>query len=69
MRVTVVLARLNKQSKGLIRVHRLIKQTCFDRFSMQRQSAEGMRVFTRLRGQGDEITLKILAGFAPFRTV
>jgi site-specific recombinase XerD len=41
LRVTMVLARFSKQSRGLARGHRLIEQTCFERFSMQRLNAEG----------------------------
>ncbi|MFI5445885.1 site-specific integrase [Polaromonas sp. UC242_47] len=39
--VTLVLARFSKQSRGLARGHRLIEQTCFERFAMQRLNAEG----------------------------
>lgn len=41
LRVTMVLARFSKQSSGLARGHRLIEQTCFERFAMQRLNAEG----------------------------
>jgi integrase len=41
LRVTLVLARFSKQSRGLARGHRLIEQTCFERFSMQRLNTEG----------------------------
>jgi len=41
LRVTMVLARFSKQSRGLARGHRLIEQTCFERFAMQRLNAEG----------------------------
>lgn len=37
----MVLARLSKQSRGLARGHRLIEQTCFERYAMQRLNAEG----------------------------
>ncbi len=41
LRVTMVLARFSKQSRGLALGHRLIEQTCFVRFAMQRLNAEG----------------------------
>ena len=41
LRVTMVLARFSKQSRGLARGHRLIEQTCFERFAMQRLNTEG----------------------------
>lgn len=41
LRVTMVLARFSKQSRGLARGHRLIEQTCFEPFSMQRLNTEG----------------------------
>ncbi|OYY32217.1 MULTISPECIES: site-specific integrase [unclassified Polaromonas] len=41
LRVTLVLARFSKQSRGLARGHRLIEQTCFERFAMQRLNTEG----------------------------
>ena len=41
LRVTMVLTRFSKQSRGLALGHRLIEQTCFERFSMQRLNAEG----------------------------
>ena len=41
LRVTMVLARSSKQSRGLARGHRLIEQTCFERFAMQRLNTEG----------------------------
>ncbi|MBS3997162.1 MAG: tyrosine-type recombinase/integrase [Hydrogenophaga sp.] len=41
LRVTMTLARLSKQSRGLARGHRLIEQTCFERFAMQRLNTEG----------------------------
>ncbi|MBI2746996.1 MAG: site-specific integrase [Burkholderiales bacterium] len=41
LRVTLVLARFSKHSRGLARGHRLIEQTCFERFAMQRLNTEG----------------------------
>lgn len=41
LRVTMVLSRFSKQSRGLTRSHRLIEQTCFERFAMQRLNTEG----------------------------
>ncbi|MFN7155128.1 MAG: site-specific integrase [Acidovorax sp.] len=41
LRVTMTLARFSKQSRGLARGHRLIEQTCFERFAMQRLNSEG----------------------------
>lgn len=41
LRVTMLLARFSKQSRGLARGHRLIEQTCFERFAMQRLNTEG----------------------------
>ena len=41
LRVTMSLARFSKQSRGLARGHRLIEQTCFERFTMQRLNTEG----------------------------
>ena len=41
LRVTMVLTRFSKQSRGLARGHRLIEQTCFERFAMQRLNTEG----------------------------
>ncbi len=41
LRVTLVLARFSRQSRGLARGHRLIEQTCFERFAMQRLNTEG----------------------------
>ena len=41
LRVTMVLARFSKQSRGLTRGHGLIEQTCFERFAMQRLNTEG----------------------------
>ena len=41
LRVTMTLARFSKQSRGLARAHRLIEQTCFERFAMQRLNTEG----------------------------
>ena len=41
LRVTMTLARFSKQSRGLTRGHRLIEQTCFERFAMQRLNTEG----------------------------
>ena len=41
LRVTMSLARFSKQSRGLTRGHRLIEQTCFERYAMQRLNAEG----------------------------
>jgi hypothetical protein len=41
LRVTMTLARFSKQSRGLARGHRLIEQTCFERFAMQRLNTEG----------------------------
>ena len=41
VRVTMALARFSKQSRGLARGHRLIEQTCFERFAMQRLNTEG----------------------------
>ena len=41
LRITMVLARFSKQSRGLARGHRLIEQTCFERFAMQRLNTEG----------------------------
>lgn len=41
LRVTMVLARFSMQSRGLARCHRLIEQTCFERFAMQRLNTEG----------------------------
>ena len=36
----MTLARFSKQSLGLARAHRLIEQTCFERFAMQRLNTE-----------------------------
>jgi hypothetical protein len=41
LRVTMVLTRFSKQSRGLALGHRLIEQTCFERFAMQRLNAKG----------------------------
>ena len=41
LRVTMTLSRFSKQSRGLARGHRLIEQTCFERFAMQRLNTEG----------------------------
>lgn len=41
VRVTMALARFSKQSRGLAKGHRLIEQTCFERFAMQRLNTEG----------------------------
>lgn len=41
VRVTMVLARFSKQSRGLARGRRLIEQTCFERFATQRLNTEG----------------------------
>ena len=41
LRVTMSLARFSKQSRGLTRGHRLIEQTCFERYAMQRLNTEG----------------------------
>ena len=41
LRVTMVLTRFSEQSRGLARGHRLIEQTCFERFAMQRLNTEG----------------------------
>ncbi len=41
LRVTMVLTRFSKQSRGLALSHRLIEQTCFERFAMQRLNAKG----------------------------
>ncbi len=41
LRVTMVLTRFSKHSRGLALGHRLIEQTCFERFAMQRLNAEG----------------------------
>jgi site-specific recombinase XerD len=43
LRVTMVLTRFSKQSRGLALGHRLIEQTCFERFAMQRLNAKGTR--------------------------
>lgn len=39
--VTMTLSRFSKQGRGLTRGHRLIEQTCFERYAMQRLNAEG----------------------------
>jgi len=41
VRVTMALARFSRQSRSLARGHRLIEQTCFERFAMQRLNTEG----------------------------
>jgi Phage integrase family len=41
LRVTMVLAPVSQQSRGLARSHRLIEQTCFERHAMQRLNTEG----------------------------
>lgn len=41
LRVTMVLTRFSKQSRGLALGHQLIEQTCFERFAMQRLNAKG----------------------------
>jgi len=41
LRVTMSLVRFSKQSRGLTRGHRLIEQTCFERYTMQRLNTEG----------------------------
>jgi hypothetical protein len=41
LRVTVSLARFSPQSRGLARGRRLIEQTCFERYAMQRLNTEG----------------------------
>ena len=41
LRVTVSLARFSPQSRGLARARRLIEQTCFERYAMQRLNTEG----------------------------
>ncbi|MDI3511845.1 MAG: hypothetical protein PWQ61_2610 [Betaproteobacteria bacterium] len=41
LRVTVLLARFSPQSRGLTRGRRLIEQTCFERYAMQRLNTEG----------------------------
>lgn len=43
LRVTVSLARFSQQSRGLARGRRLIEQTCFERYAMQRLNTEGTR--------------------------
>ncbi len=43
LRVTVSLARFSPQSRGLTRGRRLIEQTCFERYAMQRLNTEGTR--------------------------
>ena len=41
LRVTMSLTRFSKQSRGLTRGQRLIEQTCFERYAMQRLNTEG----------------------------
>ena len=41
LRVTVSLARFSPQARGLARGRRLIEQTCFERYAMQRLNTEG----------------------------
>lgn len=41
LNVTMSLARLPKQSRGLTRGHRLVKQPCFERYAIQRLNAKG----------------------------
>ena len=43
LHVTMTLARFNAQSRGLTRGRRLIEQTCFERYAMQRLDKEGAR--------------------------
>lgn len=43
LRVTVSLARFSPQSRGLARGRRLIEQTCFERYAMQRLNSDGTR--------------------------
>lgn len=46
--VTVSLARFSPQSRGLTRGRRLIEQTCFERYALQRLNAEGTRYELRV---------------------
>jgi len=41
LRITMTLARFSKQGRGLTRGRRLIEQTCFERYAMQRLDAAG----------------------------
>ena len=41
LRVSMSLARFSQQSRGLTRGQRLIEQTCFERYAMQRLNTEG----------------------------
>lgn len=43
LHVTMTLARFNTQSRGLTRGRRLIEQTCFERYAMQRLDKDGTR--------------------------
>lgn len=43
LHVTMTLARFNAHSRGLTRGRRLIEQTCFERYTMQRLDKEGTR--------------------------
>ena len=64
LRVTMVLARFSKQSRGLARGHRLIEQTCFERFAMQRLNTEGtlyeLAIPYRSRDSLDEVIATLL---------
>ena len=41
--VTMTLSRFSKQGRGLTRGRRLIEQTCFERYAMQRLNADGTK--------------------------
>jgi len=64
LRVTMTLARFSKQSRGLARGHRLIEQTCFERFAMRRLNTEGtlyeITIPHRFRDALDEVIAALL---------
>ena len=66
LRVTMTLVRFSKQSRGLARGHRLIEQTCFERYAMQRLNTEGtlyeLRIPYLSRELLDEVIAALLDG-------
>ncbi len=64
VRVTMVLARFSKQSRGLTRGRRLIEKTCFERFATQRLNNEGtlyeLAIPYQSRDALDEVIAEVL---------
>ncbi len=64
LRATMTLSRFSKLSRGLTRGHRLIEQTCFERFAMQRLNAQGtlyeLRIPHLSRDELDEAVATLL---------